>query len=152
MILDIILWNAKLQGHISSPAVLRLGTRGSALALAQSRQVAAVVNCTGPSARVGHAPGTPAGGLLAALAAHGRLLADPLRQGLAVDRVGRLLDAAGQPQPRLFYVGPMRKAQDWEAIAVPELRVHAALAAAVLCEELDARRQRRPDAAAAIWS
>jgi uncharacterized NAD(P)/FAD-binding protein YdhS len=27
--------------------------------------------------------------------------------------------------PGLFYIGPMLKARFWEAIAVPELRVHA---------------------------
>ncbi|WP_374676127.1 FAD/NAD(P)-binding protein [Ideonella sp.] len=118
---------------------------------AGQRQVAAVVNCTGPSAQVGRAPHTAAGGLWQALQAQGRLQVDALGLGVNVDRVGRLLDAEGHPQPALFYVGPLRKAQDWEAIAIPELRVHAALAAAAVCDVVEANAQRRP-AAATIWS
>lgn len=89
---------------------------------AHTRRVAAVVNCTGPSARLGRAP---AGSLLATLHAQGRVRADRLGLGLEVDAAHRLLGAAGQPQPGLFYVGPMLKAQHWEAVAIPELRVHA---------------------------
>jgi uncharacterized NAD(P)/FAD-binding protein YdhS len=89
---------------------------------AVERRVAAVVNCTGPSARIGRAP---AGSLLATLQAQGRLLADALGQGMQVDGEHRLLDVQGQGQPGLYYVGPMLKAQHWEAVAIPELRVHA---------------------------
>ena len=31
----------------------------------------------------------------------------------------------GRAQAGLYYVGPLLKAQHWEAIAIPELRVHA---------------------------
>lgn len=97
------------------------------------RQVAAVVNCTGPSARIGRAP---AGSLLATLHAQGRLRADALGLGLDVDAAHRLVDAQGRPQPGLYYVGPMLKAQFWEAVAIPELRVHAQSAVAQLMLEL----------------
>ncbi len=86
------------------------------------RRVAALVNCTGPSARVGRAA---PGSLMASLQAQGRLCADPLGLGLQVDGAHALLDAVGRPQAGLYYVGPLLKAQHWEAIAVPELRVHA---------------------------
>lgn len=119
---------------------------------AAQRQVAAVVNCTGPSAQVGRAPDTCAGGLWQALQTQGRLQVDALGLGVNVDRVGRLLDADGHAQRGLFYVGPLRKAQDWEAIAIPELRVHAAVAAAAVCDVVEANAQRRPAAAATIWS
>ncbi len=103
--------------------------RGGAAGERVERRVAAVVNCTGPSAEVGHAVSTPAGGLLASLQAAGRLRVDPLGLGLEVDPHHRLLDRQGRPQPGLYYVGPMLKAQHWEAIAIPELRVHACHAA-----------------------
>lgn len=94
--------------------------RGSATL--QHRRVAAVVNCTGPSARVGRAA---PGSLLASLQAQGRLRVDPLGLGLHVDPAHGLLDTAGCSQTGLYYVGPLLKAQHWEAIAIPELRVHA---------------------------
>jgi uncharacterized NAD(P)/FAD-binding protein YdhS len=100
---------------------------------AVERRVAAVVNCTGPSTRIGRAP---AGSLLATLHAQGRLRADALGLGLDVDAAHRLVDAQGRPQPGLYYVGPMLKAQFWEAVAIPELRVHAQSAVAQLMQEL----------------
>ncbi|MGM9487569.1 FAD/NAD(P)-binding protein [Ideonella sp. YS5] len=102
----------------------------------EHRRVAAIVNCTGPSARVGHAARTVPGTLLAAMQAHGRLCVDPLGLGLAVDGQHRLLDAEGRPQAGLYYVGPMLKAQHWEAVAIPELRVHAQAIAEELLQGL----------------
>jgi uncharacterized NAD(P)/FAD-binding protein YdhS len=99
--------------------------RGAAGASTEHRRVAAIVDCTGPSTRVGHAPQTVPGTLLASLQSQGRLQVDPLGLGLGVDARHCLLDAAGRPQPGLYYVGPMLKAQHWEAVAIPELRVHA---------------------------
>ena len=37
----------------------------------------------------------------------------------------RVLRSDGQPPKAVRYVGPLLKAQLWEATAVPELRVHA---------------------------
>lgn len=99
--------------------------RGAAPGELAHRRVAAIVNCTGPSARVGHAIETAPGSLLGALHAEGRLSVDELGLGLRIDEQYRLLDSAGRPQPGLHYVGPMLKAQFWEAVAIPELRVHA---------------------------
>ncbi|MEK8031158.1 FAD/NAD(P)-binding protein [Ideonella sp. DXS29W] len=99
--------------------------RGAVSGALVHRRVAAIVNCTGPSARIGHAVHTPPGSLWASLQAEGRLSIDELGLGLRVDGAYRLLDRAGRPQPGLYYVGPMLKAQHWEAIAIPELRVHA---------------------------
>jgi uncharacterized NAD(P)/FAD-binding protein YdhS len=110
--------------------------RGGAAGSTEQRQVAAIVNCTGPSARVGHAPQTAPGTLLAGLQAQGRLLVDPLGLGLGVDARHRLLDATGRPQAGLYYVGPMLKAQHWEAVAIPELRMHAQRLASDILESL----------------
>lgn len=103
--------------------------RGAAAGEFAHRRVAAIVNCTGPSARVGHAATTVPGSLLCNLQDEGRLSIDELGLGLRVDEHYRLLDGDGRPQPGLHYVGPMLKAQFWEAVAIPELRVHAKAAA-----------------------
>jgi uncharacterized NAD(P)/FAD-binding protein YdhS len=75
-----------------------------------------VVNCTGTSMDL--RDGSSA--LLSRLHAKGWLQADPLGLGLHIDA-----DLSVPGHPGLFYIGPMLKARDWEAIAIPELRVHA---------------------------
>jgi uncharacterized NAD(P)/FAD-binding protein YdhS len=47
-----------------------------------------------------------------------------------------VIDASGHPADNLFYVGPMLRAMYWEAIAVPELRQHAATLADQLLHDL----------------
>jgi len=84
-------------------------------------QVQHIVNCTGPSADLARCPSPLVRGLLEA----GRLCPDPLGLGLAVDDHYAVLDRAGRVSPVLSYIGPLLKARDWEATAVPELRVHA---------------------------
>lgn len=95
-------------------------------------RVGTVVNCTGPNTDTGtlHDP------LIVHLEAHGLLCPDPLGLGLEVAPDGALLDAHGQASPMLYYVGPFLKARDWEATAVPELRVHAARLAETLRQSL----------------
>jgi uncharacterized NAD(P)/FAD-binding protein YdhS len=80
-----------------------------------------VVNCTGPSTAPAAAPGP----LLPSLLAAGLVRADALGLGLDVNAEGALLDAEGRASRWLHGIGPMLKARDWEAVAVPELRVHA---------------------------
>ena len=81
-----------------------------------------VVNCTGPSGDVRRI-GDP---LLDALLARRLLRPDPLGLGVETAADGAVLDAAGRPSRALFLVGPLLKADYWEATAVPELRQHAA--------------------------
>jgi uncharacterized NAD(P)/FAD-binding protein YdhS len=88
-------------------------------------QVAAVRNCTGPSTDLQRTPDP----LWTGLRARGLVSADALGLGLLVDARYRPLDACGVPNEGLYYVGPWLKAQYWEAIAIPELRVHAQRAA-----------------------
>lgn len=80
-----------------------------------------VVNCTGPGSDLTRSS-IP---LLDRLLHARHLLPDPSGLGLAVDDRYAVLNADGAPQPWLRYIGPLLKARDWEAIAVPELRVHA---------------------------
>lgn len=85
-----------------------------------------LIDCSGP----GHAPQDDplTGPLLAAGAA--RL--HPNGLGLELDPDGRVLAADGQPQPRLFVLGPPARAAFWETIAVPDIRDRIAALAAAL--------------------
>jgi len=89
---------------------------------------ARIVNCSGPSSAI-DAASSP---LLWRLQQSGRLLPCPHGLGLQVDEAYRILDARGQGQAGLHYLGPHLRAQRWEATAVPELREHAAALAAQL--------------------
>lgn len=88
-----------------------------------------VINCSGPGSRI-DARSSP---LLWQLQQQGRLLPCPLGLGLRVDSQLRLLDARAEPQAGLFYIGPLLKAEYWEATAVPELRVLARQLAERVC-------------------
>jgi uncharacterized NAD(P)/FAD-binding protein YdhS len=83
--------------------------------------VGSVVNCTGPNYDIS----TLRIPLVAQLRDEGYLRQDPLKTGLEVDELYQVIDRHGQSVSNLFYLGPMLKAKYWEAIAVPELRVHS---------------------------
>jgi len=51
-----------------------------------------------------------------------------------------VIDRAGNATPCLHYVGPLLKAQFWEAVAIPELRVHARTAARAILADVASRR------------
>ncbi|MES2013253.1 MAG: FAD/NAD(P)-binding protein [Pseudomonadota bacterium] len=82
--------------------------------------VEAVVNCTGPNYDIT----TLTQPLLVQLQNEGYLKQDPLKIGLELDDQYQVINQDGQSVQQLFYVGPMLKAKYWEAIAVPELRIH----------------------------
>lgn len=88
---------------------------GQALAI----DVGAVINCTGPASDINGET------LLKQMAADGLIAADALRLGIEVAADYRVCDAKGAADGAIFYVGPLLKARDWEATAVPELRTHA---------------------------
>jgi len=94
--------------------------------------VGAVVNCTGPNYDIASLR-IP---LLAQLRDEGLIRQDALKLGLEIDADYRVLGQEGRSASGLFYIGPMLKARYWEAIAVPELRGHAArLAARMLADQ-----------------
>ena len=95
-----------------------------------SQSVQRIFNCTGPSSRIAQ----DRSGLFQALASQQRLRACPLGLGIWTAPDYRMLDASGRPQDGLYYLGPLLRAQHWEATAVPELRVHAQQLAAVLLQ------------------
>ncbi len=81
-----------------------------------------VVNCTGPDGRTAKL----ANPLVRSLLTSGLIRGDELSLGIDVAADGRVVARDGNPVDRLYYVGPWLRARDWEATAVPELRVHAA--------------------------
>jgi len=101
---------------------------GSAL---RERPIDHVVNCTSPSGRLAGS----ASPLVAALCADGLVQADAMGLGLNVGDDYRVQAVHGNAWPWLHYVGPLLKARDWEATAIPELRQHAAALATRLAHE-----------------
>lgn len=92
--------------------------------------VDALVNATGPDYRLGRS----ADPLVKSLLAQGWVSADALNLGLRTAAHGACVDARGAPSERLFYLGPMLRADHWEATAATELRNHAEGLAAHLVE------------------
>lgn len=92
-----------------------------------------VINCTGPTSDLSAAREP----LVDTLVATGMLATDPLQLGLRVSDDGALIRADEKPSRVMYYVGPLLKARDWEATAVPELRVHAARLAESLLKSLE---------------
>lgn len=87
-----------------------------------------VVNCTGPSFNLA----CIASPLMVQLRSKGYLRQDANRLGIEVNERYQLIDCTGDAAKNLFYVGPMLKARFWEAIAVPELRIHVRALAKIL--------------------
>jgi uncharacterized NAD(P)/FAD-binding protein YdhS len=62
----------------------------------------------------------------------GLISPDPLGLGVRTGQDGALVDGGGRTSGRLFYLGPMLRADHWEATAVGELRARAEALAAAL--------------------
>ena len=90
-----------------------------------------VVNCTGPDYAIARSTEP----LWRSLVQCGLCVSDPLGLGLRTGPRGAVIDADGWPGPHLFYVGPMLRADLWEATAASELRVHAERLAVLLATE-----------------
>jgi uncharacterized NAD(P)/FAD-binding protein YdhS len=90
-----------------------------------------VVNCTGPDYAIARSTEP----LWRSLVQCGLCVPDPLGLGLRTGPRGAIIDADGWPGPHLFYVGPMLRADLWEATAASELRGHAERLAALLATE-----------------
>lgn len=87
-----------------------------------------VINCTGPCTDVERLDDH----LIRDLLNKSLITADPLKLGIMVDPNYHPLGSSGTSSTWLSYVGPMLRAQLWEATAVPELRKHARLLASKL--------------------
>jgi uncharacterized NAD(P)/FAD-binding protein YdhS len=100
----------------------------------QQFKVARVINCTGPNRDYSRV-NTP---LVTSLRKGGWLTPDPLRLGWVTDIDGRLIGVDGSSVAGLYTIGPLRLADLWESIAIPEIRVQAAALANVLVAESQA--------------
>lgn len=99
--------------------------------VAQTFTVDQVVNCTGPDYAITRLQDP----LWRNLQQCGLVVADPLGLGLRTGPKGAVIDVDGWPGPHLFYIGPMLRADHWEATAASELRVHAEQLAALLATD-----------------
>lgn len=110
-----------------------LGERDGAPA--ETFTVDRVVNCTGPSLRVGIA-GEP---VLASLLDAGQVRPGPFNLGLDHDSRGAMITVEGTPSPVIFGIGPVRKGRLWETTAIPEIRTQAFELADLLTSQLTSR-------------
>jgi uncharacterized NAD(P)/FAD-binding protein YdhS len=81
-----------------------------------------VINCTGASCRLEDWQDP----LVQALRSEGLICADALGLGLRTGQKGVAIGSSGAPTDNLYYLGPMLRADYWEATATNELRNHAA--------------------------
>jgi uncharacterized NAD(P)/FAD-binding protein YdhS len=70
--------------------------------------------------------------LLASMQRAGLACTDDLGLGLRSDDDARMVSTSGVANPRIVIAGALRRGDLWESTAVPDLRVHAARAAATL--------------------
>ncbi|WP_260929663.1 FAD/NAD(P)-binding protein [Novosphingobium sp. 9] len=80
-----------------------------------------VLNCAGPDSDVTQC----AVPIVRTLLTQGLLRPDTHRLGIDIDQLGRVRDAGGRVNPRLFAAGPPTKGEAWEIIAVPDIRRQA---------------------------
>lgn len=88
----------------------------------------ALINCLGPNAN----PARSRDPLMSALVRSGRVMADPLGLGLAVDAGCRVLDGTGRPHRDIHALGPLTRSRFPEAIGASEISVQAATLATSL--------------------
>jgi uncharacterized NAD(P)/FAD-binding protein YdhS len=87
----------------------------------QTMVVDRVVNCTGPDYNIRRSRDA----LTRSLVSQGLAVPDPNDLGIRTGAYGALIGADGRAATNLFYVGPMLRADHWEATAAQELRDHA---------------------------
>ncbi len=98
---------------------LHVGLRGRDGAVSRI-DAGAIVNCSGPEYDIERARSP----LLRQLLDDGLARQDAGKLGIDVDDQYHPVGRDGGPIRNFYYVGPMLRARDWEAVAVPELRVH----------------------------
>ncbi len=81
----------------------------------------AVVRCVGPALNVTEAQ-TP---LLQSLIDGGLATLVPHGLGIETTPEGRVVDGRGEPSSRIYGIGAVRRASDWETTSVPDIARHA---------------------------
>jgi len=112
--------SAKADVNVARPKV-RVTWRPRGGDQPQTMLVDRVVNCTGPDYNIRRSGGP----LMRSLMSQGLAVADPLSLGIRTGAYGALINAQCQAARNLFYVGPMLRADHWEATAAQELRGYA---------------------------
>lgn len=102
-------------------AQIKVHWRPRGAAQVQALNFDRVINCTGPDYSIARSQEPLWRNLLQC----GLCTPDELGLGVRTGPQGALIDADGWPGPHLFYVGPMLRADHWEATGVAELRTHA---------------------------
>jgi uncharacterized NAD(P)/FAD-binding protein YdhS len=82
----------------------------------------AIVRCIGPALERGESDNP----LMSSLLAEGLAQGDPTGLGFVTDARGRVMRPDGSPSERLFAVGALRRAAEWESTAVPDIARQAA--------------------------
>src|SRR5450631_2672497 len=111
----------RIQQLIPEGEGLRVEWRRRGSAETRSFAVDAVINATGPDYALARS-GDP---LFQSLREAGMVAEDPLNLGLRTAENGACVSADGVASRHLFYLGPMLRADHWEATAATELRTHA---------------------------
>jgi len=135
---------AKVQSISGAGHELQVTARLRGSTERQTRRYAAVINCTSPSSDIDGAKDP----LVAGLRRQGLLRADALGLGLDVARDWGVVGAGGRKTPGLYAVGPLARGEIWEAVAVPDLRLHAQEAAGFVLGALEVRPNQKPISAA----
>lgn len=119
-------------GHIANAQALNAGLEVTIRARSNTSLLSMkydyIINCTGPCSDVTKLEEP----LFQNLLARAAIKRDAIGLGLESTTEYRLISEANEPQESLFLLSPMLKASHWEAIAVPELRVHASKLASIL--------------------
>lgn len=92
-----------------------------------------VINCTGPDADCRRVTNP----LLENLIHQKTVRPDPLFLGLDTAEDGALIDGDGVPSHYLYTIGPLRKGNLWETVAVPEIRAQASELASQLLASVE---------------
>ena len=126
--------------HVHAGQLLRFAARGECIDVMwrprgtraeRTETFDRVVNCTGPDYAIARSTDP----LWRSLVQCGLCTPDSLGLGLRTGPRGAVIDTEGWPGPHLFYVGPMLRADLWEATAASELRVHAERLATLLATQ-----------------
>jgi uncharacterized NAD(P)/FAD-binding protein YdhS len=118
----------RIQSVVAADRRLRVSWRPRGSVATATLLADLVVNATGQHFGIDDSSDA----LLISLRGAGLIAADALQLGIRTARYGACLNAQGVASQHLFYVGPMLRADHWEATAALELRDHAEQLAAHL--------------------
>lgn len=125
----------RLRGCTAEGAQLSVRWRARGASEDRSERFDRIIVATGPDA--GLAEGAEP--LWQSLLGSGIAVTDELALGIRTGANGALLDRGGRASTRIFYAGPLLRADHWEATAVHELRTHIEALARQLADPAGSR-------------